>query len=261
MSTIEHLIASRWVQLLLGVIVVAAVSFIGYCLVHYYAALRVPIETENFGDSLSSEDPTDYGIALRLPSWRQRLYRALDPSLYTNAGNFAHAGHTFADQQRYIAAFERTPGKKESIAFLWLGINDLGQGATATQVEDSFKATIVTLRAKSVQIIAATLTAYDANFYQKKSTVDGVNVERLAFNNWLRKNYQDIGVSVLVDLASDPRIGPVGAGLNHRYFKDRLHMTFAGRQVAADMFARGLAQYHRGTGMITAVRPASVFAQ
>ena len=260
MSTIEHLVANRWVQLLLGVIVVAAVLFIGYCLVHYYATLRVPIETENFGDSLSSEDPTDYGIALRLPSWRQRLFRALDPSLYTNAGNFAHAGHTFADQQRYIAAFERTPGKKESIAFLWLGINDLGQGATATQVEDSFKATIATLRAKSVQVIAATLTAYDANFYRKKSTVDGVNIERLAFNNWLRENYQDIGVSVLVDLASDPRIGPVGAGLDRRYFKDRLHMTFAGRQVAADMFARGLAQYHRGSGMITAIEPTSEVA-
>jgi lysophospholipase L1-like esterase len=198
------------------------------------------------GDSLSDEDSTR--VPDRQPAWRTLMNL---PTTYFNEGNLAVAGEDYPKQTVRYQSFVRDPSYALSIRAVYLGINDIGDNYPLSEMITRTTDFINLAISKGERVVLATLTAYDAAFHSN-TTVEQANAVRLAYNQWLRDNYQSIDIWVLVDLASDYRIGPVGAGNNTTYFTDKLHMALAGRQIVADMFKQAFFLAVAGTkGVIT----------
>jgi lysophospholipase L1-like esterase len=185
------------------------------------------------GDSLTDGDASR--VPDRQPDWDVLMGL---PSYFHSQGNLAVAGDKFSDQTARYTPFVRSTAYPLALRVIWIGANDAGQQATLADMQQRTIDFVNLVLSKGEVPVLATLTAID--WYPTTSDLTNVHVVRLAYNAWLRANYQAYGIAVLVDLASDYRLGPVGAGYNTTYFIDKLHMTLAGRQIVADLMKQGL---------------------
>ncbi|MBO2009161.1 fibronectin type III domain-containing protein [Hymenobacter negativus] len=200
-----------------------------------------------FGDSESSNaEPS------RNPSWPDIQATLLDANVFHKGTNYATPGDKILSQLPSIQNHVKNTTYTKTIAQLYFGINDAGQGHTTAEIIADLKTAIAAALATCDYVMLGTLTAYDTNAFYPAIPIATVQAISAEVRQWILTESFAFGVSVVVDSASDYRIGGAGAGLNTTYFTDGLHKTLAGRQVEAPLWAAGAQLLASGqTGIIT----------
>lgn len=117
---------------------------------------------------------------------------------------------------RDAALYRRNAGR--NVIRLWAGTNDLGSGHTPQQALDGIRSYCRKAKAAGFQTIVSDMISRN-----------GLDSGMLALNTLLTT--QDTGCDLVLDLASNPLLGAVGAYANTTYFQgDGIHLTQSGQQ-------------------------------
>lgn len=75
----------------------------------------------------------------------------------------------------------------------------------------------------------------------------GLDANKNAYNDWLRKHWRDIGAVKLVDLGANSHLGCDGCYADPNYFYDGTHETTLGAQVWGGILQTAIEEYINGT--------------
>ena len=149
--------------------------------------------SSNFITPTDSFDVVNYGLGGSMTTDLAYMFDARDAPLYRrNAGR--------------------------NVIRLWAGTNDLGSGHTPQQALDGIRSYCRKAKAAGFQTIVSDMISRT-----------GLDSNMLALNALLTT--QDTGCDLVLDLASDARLGAVGAYANATYFQaDGIHLSQTGQQ-------------------------------
>jgi lysophospholipase L1-like esterase len=117
---------------------------------------------------------------------------------------------------RDAAFYRRNAGR--NVLRLWVGTNDLGNGRTPQQALEGIRSYCRKAKAVGFQTIVSDMISRT-----------GLDSSMLALDTLMTT--QDTGCDLVLDLASDARLGAVGANTNTTYFQsDDVHLTQTAQQ-------------------------------
>jgi lysophospholipase L1-like esterase len=182
------------------------------------------------GDSQSAEVPS-----LTSPSQVALGFLPKGTPLRTPATR----GNKIADLELRAAGVDLLldhPGTVLNLLVVWIGSNDLGEGAPPEQVEAALGAYTSARRKAGWHVVVLTVLprSYPAD-------VPGYEQRRLAYNDLLRQHLDDLA-DELVDVGALPQIGVDGDQLDPAvYTEDHTHLNSAGRQLVGEQVGPVLA--------------------
>ena len=127
-------------------------------------------------------------------------------------------------------------GYSRNIAVDNCGVNDIDANETATAIEGYLSTIWTNQRTAGFTVIAETILPNSA-FTSPQQTVWN------AVNAWIRTNYLIAGAQGLVDLQSNPTIGPLSAASNTTLYFGGLHPTALGYEIIGALEAPNINQF------------------
>ena len=170
------------------------------CAVYGQLASAVPV-IGFIGDSISQGvkdwvDPTFGGISI------ERALRGTLPIV-----NVARQSETFATYQSRIDGRNRLLVNNATHLLFFMGRNDVSASLTSAQIQTALKAAINPYLARGMKVYSATVTpistSTDAWATVGNQTISnaGQDVNRVAYNAFLRSSYASVGLSGVFDFA------------------------------------------------------------
>jgi hypothetical protein len=201
-----------------------------------HAEFEVPPQTRGIivcdGDSI-----VEGSFGTYLQSWPRRMESLLQrPAVIYNVAN---GGGTFSTQTSFITSRwnglynDANPFNKLVIS---VGTNDLAADHTAATVYADLQTYLTTVRTAGW---AGEI--YGATIMPRGGFVTGNReANRLAYNALLRANWAALGLTGIIDIASDPTMGAAGVYNDDTLFGDTTHPNDGGIAYEAQIFGEAL---------------------